>query len=164
MSGGPIVIVGGGHAAAQLCGQLVDAGAGSRVHLVTDESVHPYHRPPLSKTFLKSGDEPHQLHRDAAWYQQHGIRVLLGQRATAIDPARCSVTLGSGQSIGYEWLVLATGTRPRMLPQLDGPLRNVAALRCASDCCRRRADRSRSSGADSSAWRSRPPRGTSAGP
>ena len=48
----PIVIVGGGHAAAQLCAGLAEAGQGARVHLVCEEPCEPYHRPPLSKAFL----------------------------------------------------------------------------------------------------------------
>ena len=46
---GAIVIVGGGHAAAQLCVGLVEAGLGARVHLVCEEERVPYQRPPLSK-------------------------------------------------------------------------------------------------------------------
>ncbi|HPM68347.1 MAG TPA: pyridine nucleotide-disulfide oxidoreductase, partial [Piscinibacter sp.] len=45
---GPIVIVGGGHAGAQLCNALAGAGLGARVHLVCDEAELPYQRPPLS--------------------------------------------------------------------------------------------------------------------
>jgi 3-phenylpropionate/trans-cinnamate dioxygenase ferredoxin reductase subunit len=37
----PIVIVGGGHAAAQLCNALAGAGLGARVHLVCDEPSCP---------------------------------------------------------------------------------------------------------------------------
>ena len=47
-----IVVIGGGHAAAQLCAALVEQGQGSRVVLVCEEPVLPYQRPPLSKTYL----------------------------------------------------------------------------------------------------------------
>lgn len=57
MSGrGPIVIVGGGHAGAQLCAGLVAAALGRQVHLVCEEVDLPYQRPPLSKSFLKNPD------------------------------------------------------------------------------------------------------------
>jgi len=52
-----IVVIGGGHAAAQLCAGLVAAGQGARVHLVCEEAELPYQRPPLSKAYLKSPDE-----------------------------------------------------------------------------------------------------------
>ena len=132
-----IVIVGGGHAAAQLCAGLVEAGQGARVHLVCEESSIPYHRPPLSKTFLKSVDEAPQLHRAETWYGEAGITMHLGDPALAIDRASRTVTLRSGMVLDWERLVLATGTRARRLPALVG-LRNVALLRAADEAAQLR--------------------------
>ena len=70
-----IVIVGGGHAAAQLCSALAEAGQGARVHLVMEEGTLPYQRPPLSKSYLKDAAETLQLHRDAQWFATHGITL-----------------------------------------------------------------------------------------
>ena len=128
-----IVIVGGGHAAAQLCAGLVEAGLGARVHLVCDEPRLPYQRPPLSKAFLKSPGEAVQPHRGDAWYRDAGITVHLGDAATAIDRARRIVALRSGLELEYAQLVLATGARARHLPHLPDGLANVAALRSAAD-------------------------------
>ena len=128
-----IVIVGGGHAAAQLCGALADAGQGKRVHVVCEEPVLPYQRPPLSKSYLKNPQESLQLHRDAAWYAERGITLYLGDPAKAIDRARHTVVLASGHELPYARLVLATGTRARTLPALDRPLANVLTLRNLAD-------------------------------
>ena len=73
-----IVIIGGGHAAAQMCAGLAEAGAGSRTTLVCGEPMLPYQRPPLSKGFLKKMEEIAQLHRAEAWYADAGITVRLG--------------------------------------------------------------------------------------
>ena len=81
-----IVIIGGGHAAAQMCAGLAEAGAGSRTTLVCGEPMLPYQRPPLSTGFLKKMEEIAQLHRAEAWYADAGITVRLGEPATAIDP------------------------------------------------------------------------------
>jgi 3-phenylpropionate/trans-cinnamate dioxygenase ferredoxin reductase subunit len=130
---GNIVIVGGGHAAAQLCNALAEGGAGARVHVVCEEASHPYQRPPLSKSYLKNAEEALQLHRDAPWYATQGIQVHLNDRAVRIDRAARKVTLASGTELAYESLVLATGTRARTLPQLDRPLANVMSLRNVTD-------------------------------
>ena len=61
-----IVIIGGGHAAAPLCAGLAAAGLGARVHLVCEEAMPPYQRPPLSKSFLKNPQEQVQAHRAIA--------------------------------------------------------------------------------------------------
>jgi 3-phenylpropionate/trans-cinnamate dioxygenase ferredoxin reductase subunit len=133
-----IVIIGGGHAAAQLCAGLVEAGQGARVHLVCEETSIPYHRPPLSKAFLKSPDEAPQLHRAETWYGESGITMHLGDPALAIDRAARTVTLRSGAVLGWERLVLATGNRARRLPALVG-LENVALLRAADEAAQLRA-------------------------
>lgn len=132
-----IVIIGGGHAAAQLCAGLAEAGQGARVHLVCEEAAIPYHRPPLSKSFLKSPDEQPQLHRAEAWYAEAGITMHLGDAALAIDRAARTVTLRSGAVLGWERLVLATGTRARRLSALAG-LSNVALLRAADEAAQLR--------------------------
>ena len=129
----PIVIVGGGHAGAQLCASLADAGLGPQVHLVCAEALLPYQRPPLSKAFLKSPTEALQHHRAAAWYAEAGITVHLGDAASAIDRAAKTLRLASGATLPYGTLVLATGTRARRLPQLPAGLANVAVLRNAAD-------------------------------
>lgn len=136
---GPIVIVGAGHAGAQLCAGLAAAGQGARVHLVGDETELPYQRPPLSKSFLKSADEALQPFRPEAWYAQAGITLHRGDAAVAIDRTRRMVTLQSGRELGYARLVLATGAAARRLPQLPETLTNVAALRSAADALRLRA-------------------------
>ncbi len=137
MNSNDIVIIGGGHAAAQLCTGLVEAGQGARVHLVCEETSIPYHRPPLSKAYLKSQDVGPQLHKAEAWYADSGITMHLGDPAVAVDRAARTVTLRSGAVLGWERLVLATGTRARRLPALVG-LENVALLRAADEAAQLR--------------------------
>ena len=136
---GPIVIIGGGHAAAQLVGSLVEAGLGARVHLVSDEPMLPYQRPPLSKGFLKNAEEQPALIRQPAWYAEQGITLHLGDAAVAIDRAAHTVTLASGTTLPYARLVLATGARARRLSGWPAQLDNVIVLRNAADAERARA-------------------------
>ena len=134
-----IVIVGGGHAAAQLCTGLAAAGLGERVHLVCEEPELPYQRPPLSKSYLKSHEEGLQAHREAGWYADAGITLHRADPALDIDRAGRRVRLRSGLELAYARLVLATGARPRRLPHLPPGLDNVAELRSAADALRLRA-------------------------
>jgi 3-phenylpropionate/trans-cinnamate dioxygenase ferredoxin reductase subunit len=134
----PIVIIGGGHAAAQLCAALATAGAGARTTLVCAEPQPPYQRPPLSKGFLKNPDEAVAAHRAQAWYGDQGITLHLANPATAIDRAGHTVTLADGQVLPYGQLVLATGAHARRLPGLDAALANVHVLRNAADAQRLR--------------------------
>ncbi len=135
---GRIVVIGGGHAAAQLCAGLAAAGQGGRVHLVCEEAELPYQRPPLSKAYLKSPQEVLQPHRGETWYAEAGITLHPADPAVAIDRARRIVLLRSGVELPWAHLVLATGARARRLPNLPDGLDNVAALRSAADAQRLR--------------------------
>lgn len=134
----PIVIIGGGHAAAQLCAGLVEASHGPATHLVCEEAPLPYHRPPLSKAFLKSPEEAAQPLRADAWYEQAGIHLHRADPAVSIDRAARTVALRSGTVLPYGRLVLATGTRARRLPGLPDGLDNVCVLRAAHEAERLR--------------------------
>lgn len=133
-----ILIIGAGHAAAQLCMGLAAAGRSHGVTLIGDEPELPYQRPPLSKGFLKSAEESLQWHRPPAWYADAGIDVRPGDGAVAIDRIQRKVTLRSGTTLDYDWLVIATGSRARMLPHLTASLSNVLVLRNAADAVRLR--------------------------
>ena len=128
-----IVIIGGGHAAAQLCASLAEAGLGARVHLVCAEGHLPYQRPPLSKAYLKNPAEVLQPHRGDAWYAQAGITVHRSDPAVAINRAAKTVRLQSGTALAYGHLVLATGARARRPAGWPATLANVAVLRDAVD-------------------------------
>ena len=128
-----IVIIGGGHAAAQMCAGLVEAGMGSKTTLICGEAMLPYQRPPLSKGFLKKLDEVAQLHRAETWYAEGGVTVKLGEPAVAIDRTHRIVRLRNDERIAYDSLVLATGGRARLLADLPAGLSNVATLRSALD-------------------------------
>lgn len=135
---GPIVIVGGGHAGAALCGALAAAGLGARTHLVCAEAELPYQRPPLSKAFLKDPGETLQWHRNEGWYAEQGITLHRGDAAVAIDRAARTLSLRSGRALPYGWLVLATGATARVLAGVPPSLSNVAVLRSAADARRLR--------------------------
>jgi len=127
-----IVIVGGGHAAAALCAALSESGLGHRVHLISEEQELPYHRPPLSKNFLKKLDETVAPHKAAVWYAEQGIQIHLCDPAVFVDRVAQKVMLRSGLALTYQHLVIATGTRARTLDSLPPSLSNVHLLRSAA--------------------------------
>ena len=129
----PVVIVGGGHAAAQLCASLHEKGLSEGVQLICAESALPYQRPPLSKAHLKNPQESVQPIRPAEWYARAGVRCHLQRQAMHLDPVQQTLALDNGEVFGYERLVLATGTRARALSLVPTALANVHTLRTAVD-------------------------------
>lgn len=128
-----VLIVGGGLAAQRCAETLRRRGYEGPVRMVCAEPEPPYDRPPLSKELLagKVADES-VAYRPAWWYEEKQVELLLGARAEALDPAARIVALDSGAELGYEKLLIATGSAARRLPFLEG-YENVHALRTLAD-------------------------------
>src|SRR3954463_15758656 len=115
MAQGAVVIVGAGHAGFQLAASLRQHGFAERICLVNDEAHLPYQRPPLSKAYLKGEGRPDSLmFRPDKFFRDQNIE-LVADRAAAIDRGARKLKLGSGSSLDYGHLVLATGARNRLL-------------------------------------------------
>ncbi len=133
MSRPGIVIVGGGLAAQRCAETLRRRGFEGRVTMVCGEPELPYDRPPLSKGVLDGSADGNGVHfRDASWYEDNQVELMLDERAAALDPRERLVELESGRSVAYSELLIATGAAPRVLPCLAG-FANVHALRTLAD-------------------------------
>jgi len=129
-----VVIIGAGHAGGSAAALLRQYGWKGPITLIGAEPVPPYQRPPLSKAWLKrQADAAGLALRPATFYPTNAIALRLATPAIAIDPRNRAVTLGSGERLGYDHLVLATGARPRMLPIPGHDLAGVLALRSMAD-------------------------------
>ena len=133
MSGRRVLVVGagaGGDAAAEA---LRKAGFDGEVVLVGRDPHPAYHRPYLSKQFLR-GELPldRVRLRRADDYQRLDIEWLGERSAVAASRRDSSVTLDDGRVLAYDTLVLATGGRPRW-PNTIPRLGNVFALRTLDD-------------------------------
>jgi len=133
-----IVVVGGGHAAAQLSASLAEKALQAKVTLVSDEAQLPYHRPPLSKAYLKEAEPAAAWLRSADFYAGHGAEWRLSTRVARIERDGRRIELACGESLPYDRLVLATGARARTLPGLPEGLDNVHTLRTLDDAARLR--------------------------
>ena len=131
----PVVLVGGGHAAAAFVNSVRRAGYEGPLMLISDEPVLPYHRPPLSKKYLADALPVEQiLIRAAAWYEEQKVTLRLGTRVARIDREARRVELADGSTQDYAQLVLMTGARPRRLPaEIGGDLQGVLLMRCLAD-------------------------------
>jgi 3-phenylpropionate/trans-cinnamate dioxygenase ferredoxin reductase subunit len=129
----PIVIVGAGQSAAQAVVSLRQLGEAAEIVMFGDELYPPYQRPPLSKSFLGGATTAERLElKAAAFYEEQGVRLHLGQRIAAIHPRDCAVETADGRRFPYGRLLLATGMRPRRLtvPGADRPgVHHVRAIR-----------------------------------
>ena len=159
------VIVGGGLAAAKAIEGIRESDTTGRVVLVAEEDRLPYERPPLSKGVLKGDDEVDSAFtHDRDWYAEQGVELRLGNAATSLDAEEHALTLADGDPLGYERLLLATGSSARALdvpgrrPRRRALPARAAGVRGAEGAPSATAPASSSSGPAGSASRSPPPR------
>jgi len=135
-----IVIAGGGLVAQRASETVRRLGYTGSLRMVCAEPHLPYDRPPLSKEVL-SGEhaEDSVRFRPDDWYDEHDVDLLLGVSAASLVPAERRLGLSDGNTLRYDQLLIATGSRPRELPLLAG-YENVSQLRTIDDARRLRIE------------------------
>jgi 3-phenylpropionate/trans-cinnamate dioxygenase ferredoxin reductase subunit len=128
-----IAIVGAGHAGVQAAASLREEGFDGRIALIGEERDLPYHKPPLSKTFIKDAQARPQVLRAESFYAQQGIDLLFGETVDRLDPVGRRLVFGNGSTLGFDAAILATGARPRPLPLEGGAVSGLVALRTLAD-------------------------------
>ncbi|MFG5717673.1 MULTISPECIES: NAD(P)/FAD-dependent oxidoreductase [Streptomyces] len=129
---GRIVVVGASLAGLRAAEALREQGFTGSLTVVGDEPHPPYDRPPLSKQVLlgvapaDSTGLPMRRDPEAEW--------VLGVRATGLDTLGKRVLLDNGESLPYDRVLIATGTRARPWPNpAEAALDGVFTVRTRED-------------------------------
>jgi 3-phenylpropionate/trans-cinnamate dioxygenase ferredoxin reductase subunit len=113
---------------------LRQRGFDGRIVMIGDEAFVPYQRPPLSKKFLAGELELERLHfKPEHFYRDHDIELLLATRVTAIKPDIRKLQMDTGNTLAYDKLLLATGSRVRKLSIPGSDLAGIHYLRNIAD-------------------------------
>jgi 3-phenylpropionate/trans-cinnamate dioxygenase ferredoxin reductase component len=115
------VVVGAGIAGATAALTLRKEGYQGAITLIGSEAEAPYRRPPLSKEVLRGTmrSERLRLKPDGFWAEQ-GIELRTGCTVTSVDTDTAKIALSEETTLSYRNLILATGSRPRELPEAAG--------------------------------------------
>lgn len=134
MSTSDVVIVGAGHAGAQVAAALRQRKFAGTITVVGDEPDLPYERPPLSKDYL-SGEKSFDriLIRQAAFWSEREVGMALGHRVVRVQPDDHLVTTADGTEFRYGTLIWAAGGAPRRLTCDGHDLPGVHAIRTRAD-------------------------------
>ena len=127
-----LVIAGGGLTAARAIKSYRDSRGDGPIALVSKEGDLPYHRPALSKRYLRGETTDAPFAEDADFYRDHEVEVLLETTATAVDTRARTLTTDAG-TFQYDKLLIATGATPRLLALPGAGLEGVYALRTLRD-------------------------------
>ena len=129
-----LVIVGAGMAAHRLVEELLERAPGRyAVTLLGAEPHAPYNRVLLSQVLSGEKRREDTMLADAAALAARGVRFRAGAAVSAIDRDTRFVVTAAGEMIGYDKLVLATGSQP-IRPTIPGAgLSGVVAFRDLDD-------------------------------
>jgi 3-phenylpropionate/trans-cinnamate dioxygenase ferredoxin reductase subunit len=134
MSSDGLVIVGASVAGAKAAEGARSEGWSKPIRLVAKEAVLPYERPPLSKAVLIGRDPPSVARVfPGRFYATNEIDLVMGTAATSLSVADHTVELEGGRRLGFERVVLATGSSAKTLPTPGGELPGVHTLRTIED-------------------------------
>ena len=112
-----LVVVGNGMAGCRAVEELLARDAGRyRVTIFGAEPYVNYNRIMLSPVLAGEKAFDDIVINDAAWYADNGIELIAGDPVTAIDRAAKTVTSKGGRTIGYDKLLIATGSDPFIIP------------------------------------------------
>ncbi|MEZ5606637.1 MAG: nitrite reductase large subunit NirB [Burkholderiaceae bacterium] len=133
-----LVMVGNGMAGVRALEELLKIAPELYEITVFGAEPHPnYNRILLSPVLAGEQQLSEIVLNDWSWYTEHGIRLHAGCTVTEVDRRRRLVrgVTADGQSVeaGYDRLILATGSKPFILPIAGAGLQGVLAYRDIAD-------------------------------
>ncbi|MDC8452721.1 MAG: NAD(P)/FAD-dependent oxidoreductase [Candidatus Nitrosotalea sp.] len=134
MKNSDYVIIGGGLAGSHAAQAIRENDPDGSILLVSNENHLPYDRVPLSKNYLMGKMKSEVLYvKQPNFYADQKIELLVGSKATKLDPENHDVYIGNDIKIKYKKLLLATGGQARRLSIPGSDLKGVFYLRTIDD-------------------------------
>lgn len=128
------LVIGGGIAGGKAVEGVRDIDPDGSLALITREDHPPYHKPPLSKGYLRGEADLEKVYlKREKKYQEMDVDLIQGREVIEIDPEEKVVTLDDGEKVKYEKLTLATGGTANRLPLWGSELERVFTLRSIED-------------------------------
>ncbi|HEU0025482.1 MAG TPA: FAD-dependent oxidoreductase [Ktedonobacterales bacterium] len=134
------LLIGGGLASATAAEEIRARDPNGSILIVAGEPYLPYHRPPLSKEYLRGDIEAEGTYGDGGvfaqlppWYAEQRVEVIGNTAVSRLDTTAKTATLEDGGEIGYGKALIATGGRARALSIPGATLPGVMTLRTLDD-------------------------------
>jgi 3-phenylpropionate/trans-cinnamate dioxygenase ferredoxin reductase subunit len=135
------LLIGGGLAAASCARRLREEGAEGSILVVGREQEAPYHRPPLSKGYLRGEDSRDDaLVHPQRWWEENDVELLTRTSAMKLDASGRVAKLSTKEEVGFGAALLATGANVRRLRADGADLEGIHYLRASGNSDAIRAD------------------------
>ncbi|ACL21177.1 FAD-dependent pyridine nucleotide-disulphide oxidoreductase [Desulfitobacterium hafniense DCB-2] len=129
------VIIGNSAAGVFAAEALRGLDSSGKITMISEENNRPYSRCLTSYYIGEEIDQDRIYIRDANFYAATGIDFI-PQKVEQVNDTEKSITLQSGEIVGYDKLLIATGASPYSLPVEGLDLEGVCELRTLEDARR----------------------------
>jgi nitrite reductase (NADH) large subunit len=130
-----LLVVGNGMAGIRCVEEILKLDPEAFEITVLGAEPHPnYNRIMLSKVLAGDGSMEEIVLNSYDWYKENKIKLYTGSEALKLDTAAKEVEAAGGLKLGYDELILATGSLPLMLPLPGADKEGVIAFRDIKDC------------------------------
>ncbi|WP_278314448.1 nitrite reductase large subunit NirB [Lolliginicoccus levis] len=123
MTARKLLVIGNGMAGARAVEEIISRGGRDLfdITMIGDEPYGNYNRIMLSHVLAGEAtiDDDDLLLNPMSWYRENGVTLHAGDRAVRIDRFAKQVECESGRVVGYDVLVIATGSSS-FFPNIDG--------------------------------------------
>lgn len=134
MSKRKLILVGNGMAGMRTIEELLELDPDLyQITVFGDEPHGNYNRIMLSALLSNEKTVDQIMLNDRSWYDERGIDLFTGEKIVSIDRGRRRVITESGIERSYDKLILATGSRPIVLPVPGHDLDGVVTFRDLRD-------------------------------
>ncbi|WP_368251780.1 nitrite reductase large subunit NirB [Enterococcus sp. 2201sp1_2201st1_B8_2201SCRN_220225] len=129
-----LVVIGNGMAGVRTVEEVIARDPDRyQVTIIGKEEYPNYNRIMLSNILQKKMTVEEIITNPLDWYTENNIELINHDPAQKLDVASKTITTASGQTIGYDKLILAMGSNPFMLPVPGADLEGVVAFRTIDD-------------------------------
>lgn len=129
-----LVVIGNGMAGINTVEQLLNMTTSYEITVIGNEPHPNYNRIQLSYVLEGSKTIEDIILNPLEWYREHNITLYTGTSVTRVDSERKEVMTTCGMEIPYDVVVIATGSKPFILPIPGAALEGVVGFRDIHDC------------------------------
>lgn len=126
-------IIGSSAAGIGACEGIREVDQEGSIAIISYEELPPYSRCMISYYIAGKVDKDGILFKSKDFYEKMSATPILGEKVVDIDPDNNSLTLEGGREIGFEKLVIATGSSAVVYDMPGHDLENVMVLRDFED-------------------------------
>jgi nitrite reductase (NADH) large subunit len=127
------LIIGNGVAGTTAAENIRKYDKTGNITIVTDEALPFYYRLRLNEYISGDIGQDVLMAKKGSWYMDNNIGLLLDSRVTGADPVTKHIFTESGETIPYDRLLIATGSRSFIPPINGSQIKGVFAIRDIRD-------------------------------